>query len=56
MLEIVEIRATELDSQEFIQEATNGKLGSQIYFQCKNIYPLKGVEIQKSLILTPITS
>ena len=56
MLEIVEMRASELDSQEFIQETTNGKLGSQIYFQCKNIYPLKGVEIQKSRILKPIAN
>lgn len=56
MLDIVSERAAELDSLEFIRETTNGKLGSQIYFQCKNIYPLKGVEVQKSRDLTPIVS
>ncbi|MHA2238213.1 MAG: 30S ribosomal protein S3ae [Candidatus Hodarchaeales archaeon] len=56
MLDIIKERAAELDSLEFIRETTNGKLGSQIYFQCKNIYPLKGVEVQKSRDLTPIVS
>jgi small subunit ribosomal protein S3Ae len=56
MLNIVKARAEELDSLEFIRETTNGKLGSQIYFQCKSIYPLKGVEVQKSRILKPISS
>jgi small subunit ribosomal protein S3Ae len=54
MLNIVKARAEELDSLEFIRETTNGKLGSQIYFQCKSIYPLKGVEVQKSRILKPV--
>ncbi|MHA2174954.1 MAG: 30S ribosomal protein S3ae [Candidatus Hodarchaeales archaeon] len=56
MLDIIKERAAELDTLEFIRETTNGKLGSQIYFQCKNIYPLKGVEVQKSRDLTPIVS
>ena len=56
MMTIIEAKATELESTEFIREATTGKLGSQIYFQCKSIYPLKGVEIQKSRILTPVVS
>ena len=53
---IIADKATELESSEFIREATTGKLGSQIYFQCKSIYPLKGVEIQKSRILAPVVS
>ncbi len=56
MLDIIKERASELDTLEFIRETTNGKLGSQIYFQCKNIYPLKGVEVQKSRDLTPIVA
>ena len=56
MLDIVKARAEELDSLEFIRETTSGKLGSQIYFKCKNIYPLKGVEVQKSRLLTPISA
>ena len=56
MMTIIADKAAELDSTEFIREATTGKLGSQIYFQCKSIYPLKGVEIQKSRILTPVVS
>ena len=55
MLEIVERRANELDSIEFIREATGGKLSSIVYFECKKIYPLKGVEIQKTKLLTPIS-
>jgi small subunit ribosomal protein S3Ae len=56
MMNIITDKATELESTEFIREATSGKLGSQVYFQCKSIYPLKGVEIQKSRILTPVVS
>ena len=56
MMSIIKDKAAELDSYDFIKEATTGKLGSQIYFQCKTIYPLKGVEVQKSRILTPIAS
>jgi len=56
MMKIIADKAAELDSTEFIREATTGKLGSQIYFQCKSIYPLKGEEIQKSRILSPVAS
>ena len=56
MMLIIKDKAAELDSNDFIREVTTGKLGSQIYFQCKTIYPLKGVEVQKSRILTLIAS
>ncbi len=55
MLDVVAKRAGELDSEDFIREATGGKLSSLVYFQCKPIYPLKGVEIQKTRILKAIT-
>ena len=54
MLDVVSERASELDSDEFIREATGGKLSSQIYFECKTIYPLKSVEVQKTRLLKPI--
>ncbi len=56
MLDIVEERAGELNSKDFIREATGGKLSSLVYFQCKSIYPLKGVEVQKSRILKTISN
>ena len=56
MLDVVAERAGELNSEDFIREVTGGKLSSLIYFQCKSIYPLKGVEIQKTKILKPISS
>ncbi|MFX0124041.1 MAG: 30S ribosomal protein S3ae [Candidatus Hodarchaeota archaeon] len=56
MLGIVAERAGELNSEDFIREATGGKLSSLVYFQCKSIYPLKGVEIQKTKILKAIAS
>jgi small subunit ribosomal protein S3Ae len=56
MLGVVEERAGELNSEDFIREATGGKLSSLVYFQCKSIYPLKVVEIQKTKILKAITS
>ncbi len=55
MLEIISDRAGELNSEDFIREVTGGKLSSLIYFQCKSIYPLKGVEVQKTKILKPIS-
>lgn len=55
MLDIVADRANELTSEEFIREATGGKLSSLVYFECKKIYPLKGVEIQKTKILKSIS-
>jgi small subunit ribosomal protein S3Ae len=54
MLGVVAERASELNSTDFIREATGGKLSSLVYFQCKSIYPLKGVEIQKTKILKAI--
>ncbi|MFX0051572.1 MAG: 30S ribosomal protein S3ae [Candidatus Hermodarchaeota archaeon] len=56
MLDIIAERANELNSNEFIHEATGGKLSSQVYFQCKSIYPLKSVEIQKTKVLKAIES
>ncbi len=56
MLGVVAERAGELNSEDFIREATGGKLSSLVYFQCKSIYPLKVVEIQKTKILKAITS
>ncbi len=56
MLNIIAVRASEIQSDEFIREATSGKLSSQIYFECKSIYPLKSVEIQKTRLLNPITT
>lgn len=56
MLNIIEDRAKELTGVEFIREATGGKLSSIVYFACKKIYPLKGVEIQKTKLLTPIST
>lgn len=56
MLDIVEERAGELNSKDFIREATGGKLSSLVYFQCKSIYPLKGVEVQKTRILKTISN
>lgn len=56
MLAIVAERAGELNSKDFIREATGGKLSSIVYFQCKSIYPLKGVEVQKSRILKTISN
>ncbi|UCE15184.1 MAG: 30S ribosomal protein S3ae [Candidatus Heimdallarchaeota archaeon] len=55
MLEVIAQRASELNSEDFIRETTGGKLSSLIYFQCKPIYPLKGVEIQKSKVLKAVT-
>ncbi len=56
MLDIIAGRANELTSEEFIREATGGKLSSLVYFECKKIYPLKGVEIQKTKLLKPISA
>lgn len=56
MLEVVAERAGELNSEDFIREATGGKLSSLVYFQCKSIYPLKGIEIQKTRLLKYIAS
>lgn len=56
MSDVIVERAGELNSDDFIRETTGGKLSSFIYFQCKSIYPLKGVEIQKTKILKAIAS
>ncbi|NHJ02234.1 MAG: 30S ribosomal protein S3ae [Candidatus Heimdallarchaeota archaeon] len=56
MLSIIDEKANELNSMDFIREATGGKLGSYVFTKCKQIYPLKSVEIQKSKLLKPISS
>ncbi|MFX0182551.1 MAG: 30S ribosomal protein S3ae [Candidatus Hodarchaeota archaeon] len=56
MLDIINERASEINSDEFVLEATGGKLSSHVYFNCKSIYPLKSVEIQKTRILKTIES
>ncbi|MHA1213887.1 MAG: 30S ribosomal protein S3ae [Candidatus Hodarchaeales archaeon] len=56
MLRVIEERAKEVNSNDFIREATIGKLSSLVYHECKSIYPLKSVEIQKSKILKTIGS
>lgn len=56
MSDVIAERAGELNSNDFIRETTGGKLSSFIYFKCKSIFPLKGVEIQKTKILKAIAS
>lgn len=45
---IVEKRASELNYEQFIEEAIMGKLSANIYRNAKSIYPLRRVEIRKT--------
>ena len=56
MLEVISERASQVTSEDFIREVTGGKLSSIVYSRAKSIYPLKGIEIQKTKILKPISS
>ncbi|MHA2223959.1 MAG: 30S ribosomal protein S3ae [Candidatus Hodarchaeales archaeon] len=56
MLEIIAERASQLTSEDFVREITGGKLSSLVYSKAKLIYPLKGIEIQKTKILKSISS
>ncbi len=44
----VKERATELNFEQFVEEAMMGKLSATIYRNAKNIYPLRRVEIRKT--------
>ena len=44
----VKDRATELNFEQFVEEAIMGKLSATIYRNAKNIYPLRRVEIRKT--------
>jgi len=44
----VKERATELNFEQFVEEAIMGKLSATIYRNAKNIYPLRRVEIRKT--------
>ena len=48
MADIVEKRASEINFEEFVEEAVMGKLSANIYRQAKSIYPLRRVEIRKT--------
>ncbi|WP_319508258.1 30S ribosomal protein S3ae [uncultured Methanolobus sp.] len=45
---IVKERASELNYEQFIEEAIMGKLSANIYRNAKSIYPLRRVEIRKT--------
>ncbi len=45
---IVIERASELNFEQFIEEAIMGKLSANIYRNAKYIYPLRRVEIRKT--------
>ncbi len=45
---IVKNRASELNYEQFIEEAIMGKLSANIYRNAKSIYPLRRVEIRKT--------
>jgi len=44
----VKERASELNFEQFVEEAIMGKLSATIYRNAKNIYPLRRVEIRKT--------
>ncbi|WP_135606720.1 30S ribosomal protein S3ae [Methanococcoides sp. NM1] len=48
MTETVVKRASELDFEQFVEEAIVGKLSANIYRKSKSIYPLRRVEIRKT--------
>jgi len=48
MTETVAKRASELDFEQFVEEAIVGKLSANIYRKAKSIYPLRRVEIRKT--------
>ena len=51
MVKIVTKRASEVNYEQFIEEAIIGKLSANIYRQAKYIYPLRRVEIRKTHVL-----
>jgi small subunit ribosomal protein S3Ae len=40
---------------EFVKEILDGKIGSDIYKNCKKLYPVKRIEIYKTEVITPPT-
>lgn len=51
MIKIVLKRASEVNYEQFIEEAIIGKLSANIYRNAKYIYPLRRVEIRKTHVL-----
>ncbi|MBW6470873.1 MAG: 30S ribosomal protein S3ae [Methanosarcinaceae archaeon] len=51
MIKTVIKRASEVNYEQFIEEAIIGKLSANIYRQAKYIYPLRRVEIRKTHVL-----
>ena len=51
MVKIVLKRASEVNYEQFIEEAIIGKLSANIYRNAKYIYPLRRVEIRKTHVL-----
>ncbi|MDD2439239.1 MAG: 30S ribosomal protein S3ae [Methanosarcinaceae archaeon] len=54
MINMVTKRASELNFEEFMQEAILGRLSANIYRHAKAIYPLRRVEIRKTEVLGKI--
>lgn len=50
MMDIVQDAADERTMEEFVDSAIEGRLSSAIYSEAKQIYPLRRVEIQKTVI------
>jgi small subunit ribosomal protein S3Ae len=50
MMDIVQSAADERTMAEFVDSAIEGRLSSAIYSEAKQIYPLRRVEIQKTVI------
>lgn len=50
MIDIVEDAAAERTMEEFIDSAVEGRLSSAIYSEAKEIYPIRRVEVQKTVI------
>ena len=52
MIHIILKRASEVNYEQFIEEAIIGKLSANIYRHAKHIYPLRRVEIRKTHVLS----
>ncbi|NKQ37925.1 MAG: 30S ribosomal protein S3ae [Methanosarcinales archaeon] len=50
MGKVVEKRASEINFEEFVNDAMSGKLSANIYRHAKYIYPIRRVEIRKTEI------
>jgi len=51
MIRTVKELAEKTPFEQFVQDITLGKVGSEIYNACKKIFPLKRVEVQKTKVL-----